>query len=123
MLPAQLVVVKTQGRAYQAARGNAAGVYCARMSWSGWAALNGGYAGGIEAIGQDADGRLEAFGLAPAPGGQAAYHNAQVVPNGGWSGWSSIGSPPQNDVLSHLEVAANADGRLEAFLRYGAMSV
>lgn len=92
------------------------------MSWSGWVALNGGYAGGIEAVGRDADGRLEAFGLAPAPGGQLAYHNPQVAPNGGWSGWGSIGSPPQNDVLSHLEVAANADGRLEVYLRYGAMS-
>jgi hypothetical protein len=93
-----------------------------RMSWTGWAALNGGYTGGLEALGQNADGRLDAFGLAPASGGQAAFHNAQTAPNNGWGGWTSLGSPPQNDVLSHLEVAANADGRLEAFLRYGAMS-
>ena len=92
------------------------------MSWTGWATLNGGYSGGIEALSSNADGRLDAFGLAPAPGGQAVYHNAQVAPNSGWSGWTSLGSPPQNDVLSHLEVAADADGRLEAFLRYGAMS-
>jgi hypothetical protein len=95
----------------------------ARMSWTGWAALDGGYAGGLEALGQNADGRLDAFGLAPAAGGQAAFHNVQSAPNNGWASWSSLGSPPQNDVLSHLEVAANADGRLEAFLRYGAMSV
>jgi hypothetical protein len=92
------------------------------MPWTGWQQLDGGYSGGIEAIGQNADGRLEVFGLQPAPGGQAAAHNWQTSPNNGWSGWTSLGSPPQNDVLSHLEVASNADGRLEIFLRYGAMS-
>src|ERR1700681_4860906 len=90
--------------------------------WLGWAALNGGYAGDSESLGHNADGRLELFGLAPAAGGQAAFHIWQTVPNGGWSGWASLGSPPQNDVLSHLGVASNADGRLEALLRYGAMS-
>lgn len=93
------------------------------MSWTGWAALDGGYTGGAQAVGLNADGRLEVFGLGPAPGGSQVMHKWQTSPNNGWSGWANLGSPPQNDVLSHLEVASNADGRLEAFLRYGAMSV
>src|SRR5579864_4555473 len=92
------------------------------MPWTGWQQLNSGYSGGIEAVGQNADGRLEVFGLQPTTGGQLIAHNWQITPNGGWNGWASLGSPPQNDVLSHVEAASNADGRLEAFVRYGAMS-
>ena len=92
------------------------------MPWTGWQQLNGGYSGGIEAIGQNADGRLEVFGLQPAPGGQSIAHNWQTAPNSGWNGWAGLGSPPHNDVLSHVEAASDADGRLEAFVRYGAMS-
>jgi hypothetical protein len=93
------------------------------MAWTGWQQLNGGYSGGIEALGRNADGRLEIFGLQPAPGGQTAAHNWQTSPSNGWNGWAGLGSPPQNDVLSHLGVASNADGRLEVFIRSGAMSV
>ncbi|MBV9357194.1 MAG: hypothetical protein JO023_16910 [Chloroflexi bacterium] len=90
--------------------------------WTGWQLLDGGYAGGVSDLGPNADGRLEIFGLRPAPGGQAVSTNFQTTANGGWNGWVDLGAPPQNDVLSWLRVASNADGRLEAFLRYGAMS-
>jgi hypothetical protein len=93
------------------------------MPWTGWQQLNGSCSGGIEALGQNADSRLEVFGFQPAPGGQSIAHNWQTAPNSGWNGWASLGSPPQNDVLSHVGVSSNADGRLQGFVRYGAMSV
>jgi hypothetical protein len=91
--------------------------------WSGWSSLNGGYGGDIEALGQNADGRLEILGLGPAAGGREVTHNWQTMPNSGWNAWASLGSPPQNDVLANVSVARNADGRLGTFVRYGAMSV
>jgi hypothetical protein len=56
------------------------------------------------------DGRLEVFSIGSDSG---LWHKWQVVPNGGWSGWASLGgSLDQNHAPA---VGMNADGRLEVF--------
>ncbi|NUP13222.1 MAG: S8 family serine peptidase [Polyangiaceae bacterium] len=54
-------------------------------------------------------GRLEAF---VRGADQAVWHRSQVVPNGGWNGWSSLGG-----WIDLLATSRNADGRLEIFAR------
>jgi hypothetical protein len=58
-------------------------------------------------VGYSANKRLVAFGIGTD---NAAWHTYQVVPNGGWSGWTSLGG-----IVSDLAVATNNDGRLELF--------
>jgi Repeat of unknown function (DUF346) len=68
--------------------------------------------GGVATVGVNADGRLEVFGNGTD---HAIYHNWQVTPNGGWSGWNSLGGLVTTDAA----VATNRDGRLEIFARGG----
>jgi hypothetical protein len=65
------------------------------------------------AVASNADGRLEAFVRVGLMSSGALWHIWQLTPNGGWSHWDDLGGP----VGAHLvEVTANADGRLEAFV-------
>ena len=90
--------------------------------WDGWAALSGQLSGGIPAIGRNADGRLEVFAEAPGAAGPELAHIWQDPASAtGWSSWASLGSPPPQ-FLGSPRVGANADGRLEAFVRVGLMS-
>jgi acylphosphatase len=59
---------------------------------------------------QNADGRLEAFAVGTDNG---LWHIWETTPNGGWSGWASLGGV----ITSEPTVARNADGRLEVFAR------
>ncbi len=62
-------------------------------------------------MGQNADGRLEAFHRGTD---NRLYNRWQTGPNNGWSlGWSSLGGILNGDPV----VARNADGRLEVFVR------
>jgi hypothetical protein len=67
-------------------------------------------------VARNLDGRLELFVLGA---GGALRHRWQEVPNGGWSGWASLGG--ESAALSaDLGLARNADGRLEVFARSAA---
>jgi acylphosphatase len=59
---------------------------------------------------QNADGRLEAFAVGTDNG---LWHIWETAPNGGWSGWASLGGV----ITSEPTVARNKDGRLEVFAR------
>jgi hypothetical protein len=72
--------------------------------WTGWAVLDGGLR--QVAAEENADGRIELFGVNGAGG---VYHRWQTAPNSAtWSGWVA---EPAN--LASIAVARNADGRLE----------
>lgn len=91
--------------------------------WTGWAALDGSLSGGEPVVGQNADGRLEVFAEAPGASGPELDHIWQLVAGGGWATFGSLGAPPPPaQFLGFPTVAANADGRLEAFARVGLMS-
>src|SRR5215471_8389413 len=77
--------------------------------WSGWFSECGVLTSNV-AVGQNADGRLEAFVRGTD---NAIWHNWQTAPNGAWSGWSSLGGV----VLTPAAVGRNADGRLEIFAK------
>ena len=61
--------------------------------WSGWSSLGipGSGTNWSIALAQNADGRLEVFAISTADG--VLWHIHQVVINGGWSGWESLGQP------------------------------
>jgi hypothetical protein len=60
---------------------------------------------------QNADGRLEVFGVSFD---ERIWHTWQTAPNNGWvGGWAELYSPA--DRLRDLRVARNLDGRLEVF--------
>jgi hypothetical protein len=62
-------------------------------------------------VGQNADGRLEVFGVSSD---DRIWHTWQVAPNNGWNGgWQELYSSA--DRLRELRVARNRDGRLEVF--------
>jgi hypothetical protein len=89
---------------YQASRDGADG-------WRGWTSMGGTLAVGSGlAVGQNADGRLELFGIGPTG---VPHHNIETTPGGPWSGWTAMGS--QLSISSGLTVGRNADGRLELF--------
>jgi hypothetical protein len=77
--------------------------------WSGWASEGGVLTSNI-AVGQNEDGRLEAFVRGTD---QALWHKWQTAPNSGWSGWLSEGGVLTSDIA----VGHNADGHLEVFVR------
>lgn len=80
-------------------------------SWRGWTSMGGALAVGSGlAVGQNADGRLELFGIGPTG---VPHHNVETTPGGPWSGWTAMGS--QLSITSGLAVGRNADGRLELF--------
>src|SRR5262249_37820036 len=69
-----------------------------------------GLGGAVSALdlGQNADGRLELFGIGNDLG---VWHMWQGAPNGGWGGWVSMGG----GFLYDVKVIRNLDGRLETF--------
>lgn len=73
-----------------------------------WASLGGGVSS--IAVGRNLDGRLEVFARGTD---SALWHTWQTTPNGGWSGWASLGG----GILATPAIAANSDGRLEAFVQ------
>ena len=89
--------------------------------WDGWASLGGQLASGGVSVVRNFDGRLELFGQTCGTSGPEVAHAWQTSPNGGWSDWASLGSPPA-EFLGAMAPAANADGRLEVFGRVGLMS-
>jgi hypothetical protein len=60
----------------------------------------------------NADGRLEFFARG-ADG--AVWHQWQVAPSNGWSGWDPLGG----FILGNIAVGQNADGRMEVFVQGG----
>lgn len=92
------------------------------MAWTGWTSLGGQLDGGTPAVGQNADGRLEVFSDGQGASGPEVRHIWQTAPGGGWSAWGGLGAPPPSDLLGAIDVGRNADGRLEVFIRVGAMS-
>jgi hypothetical protein len=68
------------------------------------------YGDGI-GVGSNQDGRLEVFLIGT---NSILYTSYQTAPNGGWSGWVSLGGTwPIGDAIG---VGSNKDGRLEVFL-------
>lgn len=65
---------------------------------------------GVATVASNADGRLEVFGNGTD---HALWHNWQTAPNGGWSGWASLGGLLTTDAA----LCRHSDGRLEAFAR------
>lgn len=63
-------------------------------------------------LAQNVDGRLEAFTVGTDG---ALWHIYQVAPNGIWSGWAPLGTPPNVHAVTVPIVGQNADGRLEVF--------
>ena len=64
----------------------------------------------VAGVGTNGDGRLEVF-MRGQDG--AIYHSWQMAPNGGWSGWYSLGG----NLAGNPVVGRNADGRLSVFAR------
>jgi hypothetical protein len=69
--------------------------------------------------GSNKDGRQELFVIG---GDDRLWHTRQMSPNGGWTGWESLGKPrdpdfsePKDRDLSEPLVQKNADGHLEIF--------
>lgn len=84
-------------------------------SWSGWDSFGappGAAFIDAPAVGQNADGRLEAFVFEVGAG---LWHIWQTSPNNGWSGWDSLGG----QFGGGFDVGRNADGRLELFAEPG----
>src|SRR6266581_3664902 len=84
-------------------------------TWSNWTSLGKPTNEGISppfSVHVNDDGRLEAFAIGSD---NALWHIWQVVPNGGWSTWASLGRPSGIGGISMPVVSQNEDGRLEAF--------
>jgi hypothetical protein len=85
-------------------------------AWGTWQSLGGQFSAAGEvgsntvAVAQNADGRLEAFGVDKHG---TVFHIWQTLPSGGWSEWEYLGSGG-NQVVQ-IAVGQNADGRLEVF--------
>ncbi|MFT3768628.1 MAG: GH25 family lysozyme [Minicystis sp.] len=70
----------------------------------------GGNVSDQPAVGKNADGRLEVFGVGPKGNMVTTFQNE---PNGGWSDWYSLGG----NLDGRPAIANNQDGRLELFVR------
>jgi acylphosphatase len=84
-------------------------------TWSSWASLGTPTTGGLSApsVGENADGRLEAFVIGPDG---ALWHIWQIAPGGSWGSWASLGAQSSSvKAIGDPFVAENDDGRLEAF--------
>ena len=84
--------------------------------WGGWSSL--GKPTGVDLVlninvHQSSDGRLEVF---IAGSNNAVWHIKQIKPNGTWSGWELLGTPPGQTSISYPVAGENADGRLEVFV-------
>jgi len=84
--------------------------------WSAWSSL--GKPTGVDLVlsvnvHQNSDGRLEVF---MAGSDNALWHIWQIKPNGTWSAWGFLGTPPGTNSMSYPVAGENEDGRLEAFV-------
>lgn len=86
--------------------------------WAAWSSMRGNLPphirfadtlGSRPAIIRNFDGRLEVFALGSD---RAIWHIWQTAPNGGWSGWESLGGRCRSDPT----VEINDNGRLEIFV-------
>jgi hypothetical protein len=73
---------------------------------------------GVFDVAANPDGRLEIIGVGGGGTTGQIIHSWQLAPNSGWSGWSLLNSPPAFDVYQ-VQIAQNADGRLEVFVGRG----
>jgi hypothetical protein len=64
-------------------------------------------------VSQNADGRLEFFTVGSD---DALWHIWQNAPNGTWSSWTSLGTPPNVQLNTGPTVGKNRDGRLEVLI-------
>ena len=82
--------------------------------WSPWASL--GTPAGVYlrtlAVGQNADGRLEVFGVGLD---NNVWHIWQQSAGGGWSDWDGLGAPP-GATPEQPAVGLDADGHLDLFV-------
>ncbi|MBJ7602473.1 MAG: glycoside hydrolase family 18 protein [Candidatus Dormibacteraeota bacterium] len=113
MLTAPATALNQDGRGEVFATGSDGAIYHTwQPGWPGWGVLATNPAGvaftGQPAAARNPDGRLEVFarGRDGSP-----WHVWQVTPNGGWSGWTSLGGSLTQDPT----VGQNADGHLEVF--------
>ena len=81
-------------------------------NWGGWLGLGRpGADVSHMSVGRNADGRLE---LVAATTDGSVWHRYQAAPTGqSWIGWDSMGQPSESTWIRMVEMAANADGRLE----------
>jgi hypothetical protein len=90
--------------------------------WSDWASLGsppGQFMSALD-VGQDADGRLEAFTRVGLMSSGVSWHLWQDPASAtAWSGWDNLGSPPGGVGAHLLVVGRNGDGRLELFALAG----
>lgn len=68
------------------------------------------------AVATNPDGRRELFTTA---GDGGVWHSWEWCPGCGWSAWEPLGLPGGGPAAGSPAVAANADGRLEVFVRSG----
>ena len=69
------------------------------------------------AIAANADGRFEVVTVGSDGVTGAVWNARQLSPGGGWSGWTSLGTPPEQEtVQGRPALARNKDGRLELFV-------
>jgi acylphosphatase len=85
-------------------------------NWSAWTSL--GKPTGVDlvlriTVQQNSDGRLEVF---MAGSDNALWHIWQTKPNGNWSAWGFLGTPPGISSISYPAAGENANGRLEVFV-------
>ena len=99
-----LTTASPSGAAWSAVQGMPNGAFGA------WSLVGNAQGLGHEAVGRNADGRLELFAVDIAAG--LAWHTPQIAPNSDFGPWSrmfdAIG-------LGQIAVGSNADGRLELF--------
>jgi hypothetical protein len=84
-------------------------------AWGAWTSLSG-RVGGDPAVAALQDGRLAVFvrgydGL--------VYVQQQAAPGGAFGGWVALPANSEDHVCGNLDVAPNADGRLQLFARGG----
>jgi hypothetical protein len=98
------------------ADGSSFSIYPAGQGINGCTGGGGGGGGTVDlgspAVGSSPDGRL--WVVKRVPGGQL-WHDFQVAPNAGWSGWGPIS--PNSGYQDSPAMAQDADGRLEIFMR------
>src|SRR5207244_2471786 len=84
-------------------------------AWGAWGSLSG-RVGGDPALAANADGRLVAF----VRGHDGLVHvQQQAAPGGAFGGWTAVHENSADRACGNVEVAPNADGRLQLFARGG----
>jgi hypothetical protein len=85
-------------------------------NWGSWFSLGSPSApvglNDLLGVESNPDGRLEVFA---AGSDDALWHIWQLTPNGLWSSWNSLGTPPNTVFGNPASSITNADGRIEIF--------